>query len=308
MDKQQGLIQIKQIMKQCQITIDDIQDSLRGTKNTHGAPLVTQLLAYLGGVLVFGGICIFVSMQWEQMNSIARVLVTLGTGFVSFIMALCVITDSRFTKLVTPLFIIAALLEVAGLFVFLDEYFTPTGHWETPTMLVFGCVAIQFGFTFLSLKRPVLLFVTMFALTCFMGAFLDYVYVEEELIAVIIGVALLVATFFINRSRFNVIVPVWYFIASVTFLIGLFEWTEKSWAEIIFVLGNLGLIYVSIYDKSRTLLFVSILGLFLYLSYTAYEHFVDSTGWPIALIFMGLLLFGLSALGVKLNKYYIKEQ
>jgi hypothetical protein len=45
------------------------------------------------------------------------------------------------------------------------------------------------------------------------------------------------------------------------------------------------------------------------LAYTAWftgEHFAESVGWPIALIIFGLLLIGLSALALRIDRNYVR--
>ncbi len=306
-DKKQSLQDVQSLMKQHGISLAELQAFIKEKPASESSPLLIQLLAYLGSVFVLCGISVFVGMEWENMNSITRVLATLGSGFVAFVMAILILNDGRYEKLITPLFVISALLEIGGLFVFLDEYFSSSGHWEHAAMLVFSAVGLQFGLLFLSLRRAALLFVAVFCCACFLGSFLENFKVDHEIIVLIVGLGLVVTACIAQQTKYSMITPLWHFFGGFMFLHGLFELVEKSFGEIIYIAANIGLVYLSIMFKSRTLLFVSIVSLFSYMSYTAYEHFVDSVGLSIALIALGLLLFGLSALGVKINQKYIKS-
>jgi hypothetical protein len=64
-------------------------------------------------------------------------------------------------------------------------------------------------------------------------------------------------------------------------------------------------VYLSIAVRSRVLLIVSTVAILAYISYFTSEHFLDSLGWPIVLILLGLLLIGLSAAAMRINRRYI---
>ncbi len=83
--------------------------------------VLVRVLGFLGGTFVFAGIGVFIALQWDAMNSASRVLVTLGAGFVAFVLALLAARDARFDKASTPLLLVAAALEPTGMFVAFDE-------------------------------------------------------------------------------------------------------------------------------------------------------------------------------------------
>jgi hypothetical protein len=39
-----------------------------------------------------------------------------------------------------------------------------------------------------------------------------------------------------------------------------------------------------------------------YIGYFTQKHFVDSVGWPIALIIFGLVMFGISGVAIRIGK------
>jgi hypothetical protein len=51
---------------------------------------------------------------------------------------------------------------------------------------------------------------------------------------------------------------------------------------------------------------VATLAILAYTGYFTGQHFVDSVGWPLALIAFGLVLVGLSALAVRLDRHYVR--
>ena len=78
-------------------------------------------------------------MQWDQFSSAVRVLVTLGAGFAVYLFALTTMTDARFSKVTTPMLLVAAMLQPTGLVVMLNEY---SRGGEPEHGLLFMCVVM----------------------------------------------------------------------------------------------------------------------------------------------------------------------
>ena len=67
-------------------------------------------------------------------------------------------------------------------------------------------------------------------------------------------------------------------------------------------------VYLSAVLHSRTLLAVSTLALLAYTGWFTSEHFADSIGWPLALIVFGIVMIGLSALAVRIDRDYVRTK
>jgi hypothetical protein len=81
---------------------------------------------------------------------------------------------------------------------------------------------------------------------------------------------------------------------------------EGTPLEIGFLAVAAGFVYGSVFLHSRMLLAVATLAILAYTGYFTGQHFVDSVGWPLALIAFGLVLVGLSALAVRLDRDYVR--
>lgn len=99
--------------------------------------------------------------------------------------------------------------------------------------------------------------------------------------------------------------PFWYFVRSAAMLAALFSLLRHTAVEILFLGAARGLVFVSTWVKSRTLLLVGTVAILSYIGYFTSENFADAVGWPIALMLFGLLLIGLSALAFRINRKYI---
>src|SRR5215510_3568862 len=100
----------------------------------HRRSVIVRVLGYLGGTFVFAGIGVFVALQWDNLNSTARVIVTLGPGLSALILALLAAREERFNKATTPLLLVAAALEPTGMFVAFEEFGTG-GDWHWASLI-----------------------------------------------------------------------------------------------------------------------------------------------------------------------------
>lgn len=264
--------------------------------------VLARVLAYLGGILVLAGIAIFIGMQWDQFNSAVRVLVTLGVGFALFLFALATLSDERFSRVTTPMFLIAAVLQPTGIVVMLNEY-TVGGKPEHGLLFMCSVMLVQQFLTFLARRRTVLLFTSLFFGTAGFGVLCDLLKIDYEVIFLAQGFGLTAISYSIDRTRHRAITPAWYLAGSVLFLVGAFGMLEGGAAEILFFGVAAAVMYLGTVLGSGTMLFSSVIAL---TSFTGY-FFRDSLANALGLVVMGFLLIGLSAFAMSLNRKYIRK-
>jgi len=234
------------------------------------------------------------------------VIVTLGTGLVVFIMGLVCLTDKRYQKAATSLFLIASILQPMGILVMLQEY-SSGGDARHGMIFMSGYMLIQQGAIFWAKRRTVLAFSTiLFSIILFANLF-DLWNLDEELIGVVIGISLLCVAYALQQSRHAVIAPFWYFIGAILLMWSVFDAVQNTPYELIYLGLSALLIFLSTYVRSRTLLLVGTLSMLIYIGYYTAKHFANAVGWPIALVMIGIALIALSSLAVRLNNKYIKS-
>jgi hypothetical protein len=303
----EALQKIAEIAARHQLQADEIISELNKASLPDQAErstgVLAKIMAYLGGVFVLAGIAIFIGMQWDHFSSAVRVLVTLGTGFAVFIFALATMTDPRFSKVTTPMLLVAAMLQPTGLVVMLNEY---SRGGDPEHGLLFMCVVmlVQQFFTFLATKRTVLLFTSLFFGAAGFGTLCEILEIDFEIVALALGIGLTIISYAIDKTVHQVITPLWYFIGSVFFLYGAFDLLEGSVMEILYFGVAAGFMYLGTVVRSRTLLFSSVAAL---MGFTGY-FFRDSLANAFGLIIMGFLLIGLSAFAMSLNRKYIQAK
>ena len=309
-DRATALATIADLARRHGFTVADIAAAIGGPASAPvTAParrnLVVRVLGFLGGTFVFAGLGTFIALQWDGMSSAVRVLVTLGSGLTAFGMAIALHAARRFDTAVTALLLIAAVLEPTGMFVAFDEYGSG-GDWRWASLVTFGAVAAQFGLAFKPLRRSTALFFTVAYATIFWATALDLADADGNVIAIVIGIALLLLAVRVDRTPYRDITSAWYFFGGVFFLAGLFDAVERTTFEILFLLTAIGLVYLSAAVRSRMLLFVSTLAILAYVGWFTSEHFADSIGWPLALMAFGIFMIGLSALAVRIDRKYVR--
>jgi len=303
----EALRKIAEIAARHQLNADEIISELNKgplpDQAQRSTGILAKILAYLGGVFVLAGIAIFIGMQWDHFSSPVRVLVTLGTGFAVFLFALATMTDSRFSRVTTPMLLIAALLQPTGIVVMLNEY---SRGGDPEHGLLFMCVVmfVQQFFTFLAKKRTVLLFTSLFFGAAGFGTLCEILDIDFEIVALALGIGLTSTSYAIDKTVHRAIAPLWYFIGSVFFLYGAFDVLEGSVIEVLYFGVAAGFMYLATVVRSRTLLFSSVAAL---MGFTGY-FFRDSLANAFGLIIMGFLLIGLSALAMSLNRKYIQAK
>jgi hypothetical protein len=267
--------------------------------------VLVRVLGFLGGTFVFAGIGVFIALQWDNINSAARVVVTLGPGLAAFVLAVVSRSDPRFDKATTPLFLMAAALEPTGMLVAFDE-FGSGGDWRWASLATCGAMMLQFGAMFASIRRSTLLFMTIVFAVLFWWTALDVLDADETFTAVVLGASMLLTAIGVDRTAHRDITPIWYLFGACLFLYGMFDAVERTPFEIMFLAFAAGFVYLSAVLHSRMLLFVGTLAILAYTGWFTGQHFADSVGWPVALIAFGLFMIGLSALAFRIDRDYVR--
>jgi hypothetical protein len=308
--KEDALQEIAALARHNGITLAEIARVLTNAQEqaqTASRGILSKLFGYIGAIFVFSGICAFISMFWDDMGSAPRVIITLGTGFIAFLMGLSALTNEKYARAATPLFLIAAFLQPGGIFVMLDEY-SSGGDPRLGVMFMAAFMVVQQGAAFIARQRTVLAFSTIAFSCAFFGALFDLMDISGNTVGVIMGASLLCVSWALSQSRHTAISPFWYFVGSVSLLFSFFDIVENTPFEMGFLGLSAFLVFVSTWARSRTLLLISTLAMIGYIGYFTAEHFANTLSWPVVLIVMGLVLIGFGSAAVKLNNKYIKRQ
>lgn len=309
-NKQQAIAHITDLMEQYDIKASDLKktysDHLPSAKSNN-INWLTYIMGYLGAAFIFAGLGLFITMVWDDLNSFNRVLITYGSGLVALVLGVVSIKDGKFIQAATPLFLMSAALLPTGMFVFLAEY-GRGGDAQLASIIIFTILAAQYFTIFKKLNRTSLLFFAAFFWFNTVGITLDYIGMSAELIGIIVGFAVLAFAWCVDKTEHRAITPFNYFIGGFIFSISAFELCEDHLSDILYLPVVISMVIASVMVKSRALLIVSTISLLGYLGYFTNEYFADVTGWPLALMCMGILMIVISAYAVKLGKKISNEK
>ncbi len=308
--KDDALQEIVTIVRNNRLTLADIAAALGAgaeNKEKRDSNIIGRVFNYIGGILVFAGLCIFVGMFWESFGSVTKILVTLGTGFAAFLFALAAMDDAKYDRAATPLLIIAALFQPAGIFVMLDE-FSSGGKPEHGILFMAALMVIQQGATFWHKRRTTLAFTTILFSTIFAVTLFEEMNMPEELNAIITGIALLGAGWALGKSPHRPISGFAYFCGSGALMFGVFDAVENTFFEISFLALAAFFVYASTVVRSRVLLAMGTLGMLGYIGDFAFDHFDNQASFPILLMIIGIAFFGLGAMAIRINKKFITQK
>ena len=309
MSKEEALQDIVSLAKHNQITLDEIKHAMESAPALASKPsssVLSKLLGYIGGIFVFAGIGVFISMFWDDFGSAARVIVTLGVGLVAFIMGLVCLADKRYDKAATPLFIVSSILQPMGILVMLQEY-SSGGDARHGLIFMSAYMLIQQGATFWAKRLSVLAFSAILFGCILLANVFDVWNWDGELIGMVIGVSLICVAYALQQSKHMAIAPFWYFVGGVILMWSVFEAVENTPLELLYLGLSALMIFLSTHVRSRSLLGVGTLAMLIYIGYYTAKHFANTLGWPIALVVIGVALIALSSLAVRLNNKYIKQ-
>ena len=310
-DRADALAQIARLARQHALTAEEIASALAVTPRaadlqaTRGRAVLVRVLGFLGGTFIFAGLGIFIALQWDEMSSAARVIATLGSGVVSFVLASLARHEPRFARAATPLYLAAAALEPAGMLVAFRE-FGSGGDWRLASLATSATMAAQFGLAFAVARRSTVLFLSLSFATLGLWTAFDLLHLDGTVSALTLGASLLLMGVWADRNGHGDITPLWYFVGTMAFLGGLFDLVESSPLELLFLAAAALFVYLSVVLRSRTLLVVATLAILTYTGWFTSEHFADSIGWPLALVAFGLFMIALSAVAVRIDRTYVR--
>lgn len=310
MTREEALAEILSIAKRHHLSLADIAEAfhpLSDHRQSQKKNIINHVLGYLGGLLIFAGIIIFIAMKWDDIHVIGQISLTFGIGFCAFIMALTCARQHIFEKAATPLFIIAFILQPIGVVIFLQEY-TSGIDSVTAVFYISLIFLIQQGLVFIATQRTFLLLTSLFFLYgAFIAAF-DLLDIPYKTTGLTLSLSLLLLSWAINQTRHQPLAPLLFLVSSLCFFGYTFDILQNKPYEILFLGISCAFIFIAIASRTRTLLVTATVALLSYIGYFTGKHFPNTIGWPITLIIMGIFLIFLSSMVIKLDRKYIKPK
>ena len=308
--KQDALTEISSLAKRFNLTLADITDALTDKHEQQAqasSGILTRIFSYIGSIFIFAGLAMLTEMLWDDVGFAGHVILTLGVGLCVFFIAVTLNKKGLMEVAVTPLILVAAVWEAAGLAVILKEYSTG-GHFQQGVLFVSFVMFVQQACVFVATRITALAFTSLFfAMSFFCNAF-DMLHIEVIWIEFVMGLSLCCIGYALDRSQNRAIAPLVLLVGSLSFLAASYDFTRGTPIEILFLGVAMGVVVVSANIRSRTLLIVGTLATVCFLGYYTSKYFADALPVPILLMLTGAGLIGIGYVAVKVNNKYIKQK
>ena len=327
MNKQEVLLQVTELAKTKEITKEEVVYAYEaGAGMTPISPTahrfdISQVLYYIGGAIVFLGIAVLLYQNWSSFNTVVKILVTFGVAIVSYIVGVLFAKYPEYDGAANAFFLISALVSPVSLYVLFDKIGLDiaTAPIQLAIYLVLTVVYIA---SFKIMKKTLLyLFCIIFATGLF-----HYVVVwlignsltQENALkvyeyeAMVTGLSYMLLGYHIQQTEEKALTGVLYAFGSFVFLmasifLGGYSPNQNSFWELIYPLLVFGIIFASIYVKSKSLLTFGTLFLIAYILKLTAEYFSTGLGWPLALVLAGLIIMVVGYYAVRINKKYMRD-
>jgi hypothetical protein len=94
-----------------------------------------------------------------------------------------------------------------------------------------------------------------------------------------------------------------YLVGSIMVYSGLFDLVYKTPFELLHFAVTASMLYACVVLQSRVLLLTTVIAMLSFIGYYTAQHFVDSLGWPVTLVLMGVAFIGVSTLAIKVKRH-----
>jgi len=123
MDKEHLLKNIENLIQEGQLTKNELLEvyerSIRTDKEEtlSKQSRISNILYYIGGAIVFLGICIFVGTNWSNLNDGTKILATLGSSVMMYFAGVLLSRHGNLEKISDAFYFISGLVAPLGIFV-----------------------------------------------------------------------------------------------------------------------------------------------------------------------------------------------
>ena len=127
--------------------------------------------------------------------------------------------------------------------------------------------------------------------------------ISPQWASLFVGVSFMLTAYGLHlENRYQWLVGLGYLAGSAMFYTGLFALVQYSSIELIYFAVSASMLYACVVLQSKSLLVTTVLAMLSYIGYFSATHFLDSLGWPITLVVIGIAFLGVGTLAIKLKK------
>ncbi|CAN5258257.1 hypothetical protein BH10PSE19_BH10PSE19_01940 [soil metagenome] len=269
---------------------------------------LAHVMYYFGGLLAISAVSLFVTQAWDQLRGLplfilSSLLFLLGLllthHFLRKKLAIPAGIMATFSLVIVPLAVYNIQLWLGLLpsqpYHYADFHYWVNWYWvpmELITLLAGAILLYCYGFPFLLFPVSIALWYLSMDLFSLLFALNDFSYRSE--FSLYFGLAVIFAALYMDfkYSDQRTDYAFWLYIVGVMlFWSGLsLQYSGNELAKFIYCLINVGMILISVLLNRRVFAVFGAIGVLGYLGHLAFTLFAQSLGFPIALVFLGILI------------------
>ena len=121
--------------------------------------------------------------------------------------------------------------------------------------------------------------------------------------SLITGVCVMLTAYGLQKEGlYQRLVGLGYFIGSIMTYSGLFDLVQNTSVELLYLAVTASILYACVVLQSRALLLTTVIAMLAFIGYYSAEHFVNSLGWPVTLVLMGVTFLGVGTIAIKVKQ------
>ena len=278
---------------------------------------ISNILYYIGGGIVFLGISIFIGTNWSELNDFTKIIATLGTSVMMYFSGILLAQYKNMKNVCDAFYFLSALVAPLGIFVTMDIAGIDTGTAGCHSVVAAILLLVNILSYLIDKRNVFFLFSVIFGSWLFFGLttfiiggrpFTDWDYVKYRWLAA--GLTHMILGYALKETDKKSLTRYLYGFGVIEFLtaalcLGGYSPNQNLFWELIFPGLTFGIIFLSVYLKTRTFLIFGTLFLMFYIFKITGEYFTSGFGWAFSLIIIGFALMGVGYLAFYLNKKYI---
>lgn len=322
MDKKELLKHIQDLASQQAITKDEVNSAFDAgiygdaEKVSHQSG-ISHILYYIGGAVVFLGISVLIWQHWTALSGATKILSTLGSGIAAYMAAVFFSREDRLEVTSRAFYFISALVMPLGLHVTFYVSGLDTGSLGVQS-IVSGILLATFLLSYsVNHKTVFVLFNIIFGIRLFFSftSFLvsglpGYGWEFSAYRVLYTGLAFTLLGYYFTETPHRALRGALYGFGVFCFLgaaLALGDWKphQNVFWELIFPGLIFGVMFLSVYLKSKSFLTFGSLYLIAYIFKITEEYFAESLGWPLVLVLTGLGLIAIGYLHFNLKRKYL---
>lgn len=325
MEKQKVLSEITNLASQKLISKDEMMKAYEKAlpKGSYGLRRdigISEVLYFIGGIIVFVGIAVLIMQNWNVLNSFTRLLTTLGFGVAAYLIGVLLNKEEKYGAVGYAFHLIAALVIPMGLAVFIDQmgYQYDTAGAQS---LIAGILVGVYLASYFVFKKTIFMFATIVYATWFFFSFTNFLIAPNPYITayhfyeyrfLFVGLSYLFLGYYFRTTEQKELTGTLYGFGNFFFLgaalaLGGWEPEQNIFWEIFFPGLVFAVLLLSVPLKSKSFLTFGTIFLMSYIIKITGEYFSGTLGWPLSLMLCGIALIAIGYYSFTLNKRYISS-